>query len=175
MQPAHALVARHTWPLSSPLFITATDAPFTLLYFLLRKASFGFWPVANPPPPPLPRAATYARYDELRRHPNGIVLLRCIFDVVFAVSVIIETSMRVTGHAADWADCSGFSFVTQFSVLGSELTFASLSYDLFTALRNPFVNYKLNLRKYRVGVVAVAAATAGALIGSGSHGELFAV
>ena len=123
-----------------------------------------------PPHPPThgttARAGSFARYEELRRHPTALILLRCLFDAGFAVSVLAETGLRLGGQVAS-ADCRGFSFVFQATVLGSELSLACVSYDLFSALRNPFVDYKRGVAFYRAATALVAAASAGALVGAG--------
>ena len=74
-------------------------------------------------------AASYWRLEELRRHPAHLVLLRCGFDAVLAVSLALETALRVgvggdgaaAGAAPAALSCAGFAFIAQFSLLGSEL------------------------------------------------------
>lgn len=111
---------------------------------------------------------TYFRYDELRRHPNSIVTLRTILDAALAIVIIIEQSLRVDGKTFS---CAGFSFFFELLLIGSELCFLALSYDLYTAIHNPFIDYKANFRKYLLAIFAVAIIMAGALVGSGPQGE----
>lgn len=42
-----------------------------------------------------------------------------------------------------------------------------LSFDLFTALRNPFVDYKANLKLYRITIFLVSCLFAALLVGIG--------
>jgi hypothetical protein len=114
----------------------------------------------------LAAAGTCFSYEELRRHPNGLVWNRSLFDAAFAVALIVEMALRSAGYGGA-VDCRGFSFLMQFTLVGSELCLFALCTDLFTALRNPFVNYKSSMRKYRLGIVAVSAGLAAALVGAG--------
>ena len=45
-----------------------------------------------------------------------------------------------------------------------------LSFDLFTALRNPFVDYKGNLRLYRIAIIVVSSLLSALLVGVGPYG-----
>ena len=115
---------------------------------------------------------TYRQFEELRRHPNGLVLWKCILDVIFALTTVIEGSLRLSGRGAA-VDCAAVSFFIEFSLIGSELCFFLLSFDLFTALRNPFVDYKSAIRQYRVAVFVISSVLAAALIGVRSGKNLF--
>jgi hypothetical protein len=112
---------------------------------------------------------TYFRYNELRRHPNSLVATRTILDAALAFIIILEQSMRVDGQRFS---CEGFSFFFELLLIGSELCFLVMCYDLYTAIHNPFVDYKSNFRKYLIAISAVAIIMAGALIGSGPQGKL---
>jgi hypothetical protein len=112
---------------------------------------------------------TYRQFEELRRHPNGLVLWKCILDALFAVTTFVEGSMRLAGRG-DAVDCRAVSFFIEFSLIGSELCFFMLSFDLFTALRNPFVDYKGNLRLYRIAIIVVSILLSALLVGVGPYG-----
>jgi hypothetical protein len=90
---------------------------------------------------------SYRSLEEWRRTLNGLVFLQSLLDGVFACSIIVESGMRRGGLPVTDAGCSAFAFLTQFSLVGSELCLAALSTDLFSALRNPFVNYKSRMRQ----------------------------
>lgn len=115
---------------------------------------------------------TYRQFEELRRHPNGLVLWKCILDVIFALTTVIEGSLRLSGRGAG-VDCATVSFFIEFSLIGSELCFFLLSFDLFTALRNPFVDYKSAIRQYRAAVFVISSVLAAALVGVRSEKNLF--
>jgi hypothetical protein len=112
---------------------------------------------------------TYFRFQELRRHPNSIVVTRSIFDAALAILIIIEQSLRVDGRGGV-VDCRGFSFFFELLLIASELCFLALSYDLYTALHNPFVDYKSSFRKYLYYIGGVSVVMAAILVGSGSGG-----
>ena len=65
------------------------------------------------------------------------------------------------------AVCHFFSFITQFSLLGTESWVLALGFDLVTALRNPFASYKQRLKLYHVVVHTVALLSAVVLMLSG--------
>ena len=93
--------------------------------------------------------ASYARLEELRRHPSALVLLRCAFDAVLAVGLSVEAGMRVAGLdvGGGSARCRSFAFFAQFAALGSELCFCFLATDLYSALRNPCMDYKASMQR----------------------------
>jgi len=115
-------------------------------------------------------AGSYYSYEELRRHPNGIVATKTFIDTACAGLLIVEQSFRASGRGGALANCRGFSFFFELFIIGSELCFVALSYDLYVALHNPFVDYKANLRKYVTLTAAVAIIMASVLVGSGDQG-----
>jgi len=118
-----------------------------------------------------PVAGTYHSYEELRRHPNSIVIFKTYLDLLFAVLLIIEQAVRAGGGGSAIRDyCGGFSFFFELLLIGSELCFLLLSYDLYAALHNPFVDYKSSFRRYLVVVGVVAIIMAASLVGSNRHG-----
>jgi hypothetical protein len=116
-------------------------------------------------------AGTYYKYEELRRHPNGIVATRTFFDASFAITLIVEQASRLSGQRSA-VDCRAYSFFFELTLIGSELCFFLLSYDLYVALRNPFVNYKSNLKKYIVFVFLMSVIMASILVGTGPDGKI---
>lgn len=113
---------------------------------------------------------TYVRFEELRRHPNSIVVTRTLCDAALAFVLIVEQSIRASGQGAELADCRGFSFFFEFLLIASELCVLVMSYDLYIALHNPFIDYKANLRKYWLAVFSVAIIMGSILVGSGPQG-----
>lgn len=110
-------------------------------------------------------AGSYFRSAEIRRHPNELIFFRTMMDLVFALTVVVQYVYFETSHES-WASfacsdmCRVLAFVTQFSVLGAEIWFFTVSLDLFLALRNPFTNYKRNQRFYTFAMLAACLGTA---------------
>ena len=102
------------------------------------------------------------------------MLWKCLLDVVFAMTTIVEGILRLSGHGAS-IDCRAVAFVIEFALIGSELCFFMLSVDLFTALRNPFVDYKANLRLFRIAIFCVSSLLAAVLVGVDPPSELFGI
>lgn len=70
-------------------------------------------------------------------------------------------------EASNWA--AFFSFVTQFSLIGSELWFLVLTMDLHMASSNPFTSYKLNAQRYNFLVFSGSIGTGLVLMGLGPN------
>jgi hypothetical protein len=111
---------------------------------------------------------TYRHFEELRRHPNGLVFWKTILDIIFATTLIVEAGLRLAGLGS-MVQCRTVAFLVEFSLLGSEMMFFMLSVDLFTALRNPFVDYKSNMKMYLFSVFVAAGSLGGALVGPSTN------
>ena len=116
-------------------------------------------------------AATYYSLEELRRHPNSIVILKTYWDILFAILLIAESSIQLNGHGSSIIDCQGFSFFFELLLIGSELCSLILVVDLYQALQNPFIDYKSRFRQYIAAVIVLAIIAASILVGTDAKGE----
>ena len=62
---------------------------------------------------------TYRQYEELRRHPNGLVQSKCLLDIVFAVTTLVEGSFRLSGYGSA-VDCRAVAFFIEFRLASME-------------------------------------------------------
>jgi len=100
----------------------------------------------------------------LRRHPTTLAVYKCIFEMIFLQQYLWVPSIRnqrffdddhvvapYSCHATPYA--GGGAFATQFALVGSELCFFIISYDLRSAYTNPFSSFKEMKVWYFMGVV----------------------
>lgn len=113
---------------------------------------------------------SFVAYDYLCLLPLlSQILFRSLFDAVFAITVLIEMILRKTGNW-EYTDCRGFSFFTQMGILGAELCFFFVSLDYFFSVRNPFVDSRKSVFKYRIAAFLLAAVSAAVLVGAEGAG-----
>ncbi|RYH17075.1 hypothetical protein EON65_29135 [archaeon] len=79
-----------------------------------------------------------------RKHPSSLILNRALANIVFSLVIIFEaisTSQR---------SCSSYAAVTQLTILSGEGWLTTIALDLIYSITNPFISYKVNLRKYQL-------------------------
>jgi hypothetical protein len=105
----------------------------------------------------------------------ALAIYRCLLEVLFVQqflwtpfigsSHIYDNGYQSTPYYCHASSLSGWlAFVAQFGLLGSELCFLIISWDLRLAYTNPFSSYKQNRMKYIVLVISLSLATAILLI-----------
>lgn len=121
-------------------------------------------------------AFTYYKYKRLRRHPNSLILARALADGVlafhFVLSALQSLIVKSTTPLSGTFICTTFSFVTQTTVITSELMSFCLVFDLILGLQNPFTDYAVNTRRYHWVSLALAAADGFALVGINEAGSV---
>ena len=159
---ASALSAMPSSPLSPEAFLALSDGLYAVPIILGSCVTLAACVLV---------LASYQRLEELRRHPASLVALRMLLDAALARLLIVEQSSRIAGAStapggpANNASCSAYSFFFQTLLVASELSFLALSHDLYVALRDPFVDYKANKRRYIAGIVVVSLTMAAVLVG----------
>jgi hypothetical protein len=160
----------YSYPIIIGSSLTLLSAAVVIGEFFFRFRLISGWRQSFSRDVPAPsNAGTYRHYEELRRHPNGLVYWKSVLDTMFASTMIIEAGMRLGGIGSS-VHCQIVAFFIEFSLIGSELCFLMLSVDLFTALRDPFVDYKANMRKYFAATFIAAGSLSGALVGPNFNG-----
>eukprot|EP01035_Chromulina_nebulosa_P019416 gene19416-25292_t len=108
------------------------------------------------------------------RHPTTLAIYRCIFEFVFVQQYIwvpfINNNVFYQSNTLSNNSCAAsttsavLAFISQFSLLGGELWFFVISWDLRLAYTNPFSSYKQNRRYYTILVLSIALISSFALI-----------
>jgi len=90
----------------------------------------------------------YVRAPILRRHPTSIAIYKCVFEFILVQQYIWTPYLTYQQIYQPVNGCKSndfiafWSFVSQFSALGSELTLFVVTYALYVAHKNPFTSFK---------------------------------
>lgn len=122
----------------------------------------------------------YVNIPNLRRHPTTIAIRKCWFELLFVTqylwlsfapnSFFWRTYYNYSDNDDHPPDCEAnpniwpLSWLTQFTLLGSELWFAVFSMDIHVSLTNPFASYAVNDKYYLFFVFGISAITATILV-----------
>jgi hypothetical protein len=99
----------------------------------------------------------------LRRHPSNIMFYKCVMEFIYIYQFLftpwVDDGFNWNQYTVQ-CKCSNtalfFSFQSQFSLLGSELYFLALVWDLHTQCSNPFASFKQNARFYNACIYGVS-------------------
>lgn len=101
------------------------------------------------------------------------MLCRAIYDVIFAshfIALYLVSSKSfveqdpVTGCWVRNSSCTWMAAVFQYSYFGSIAYYAVLTFDLYLALTNPFVDSQTYLAKYHIGSIGVTSLSTAVLL-----------
>lgn len=109
----------------------------------------------------------------LKRHPTTLAINKCILEFIFVQQFIwlpflSNDVLFIPGTCYATPLAAVLSFITQFSLLGGELWFLIISYDLRLAYTNPFTSFKQNQRKFFIFSYGIALVTSFSLMGWGN-------
>eukprot|EP00301_Raphidiophrys_heterophryoidea_P001704 c10812_g1_i2.p1 GENE.c10812_g1_i2~~c10812_g1_i2.p1 ORF type:complete len:739 (-),score=142.86 c10812_g1_i2:86-2302(-) len=102
-----------------------------------------------------------------RRHPNSMLFWRVVCDMFVAVRFFVDPVLHT--FLTD-ESCRLSSMVLEFFELASEGWFLCVMVDLVLTLRNPFANYRRNLRIYHVVAWGMGVVSAVELVNARQYG-----
>ena len=108
---------------------------------------------------------SYLKFPACRKHPSSLIFWRSFCDVIFSLQFIILFSNSSIRNR-----CDAFSFLFQFSILGSQSWYFTSAIDLFRAMRNPFTDPAANLPMYHLYVWTSSIASGVAIVAGGQAG-----
>jgi 1-phosphatidylinositol-4-phosphate 5-kinase len=77
-----------------------------------------------------------------RKHPSTLVLYKSIMSILFSLGILLEAI------STNEYSCRSYAVFTHFTMLAGECWLTTIALDLVYSLTNPFISYKVNLKKY---------------------------